>query len=272
MPVRKNRDKIVSYIRKRYRKESDSTIASRFKTNKGYIGQLRRRLGLRVSNNIKQNRRSEAQILRHKKTKHTKDAIIRKYYLTIPEKTLAAKIGRSNTYVKGRLKAMKLKVPRAIIEKRKRDSQIKPGSVPPNKGKKIHEYMSASAIRKSAKTRFKKGHTPINTKFDGAITIRHSHKQRNAPAYAWIRLSKGKWEMLHVWLWKKHNGRIPKGYIVVFKDKNTMNVDIKNLEMITLEENMKRNTIHNMPPELKDIALLIGRLTRKMNKYAKEQN
>lgn len=248
----------------------DSEIAQRFKTDRGYIGQLRRSIGLKVSDREKARRKKVAIIASYKSKKHPEDTKIKRLYLSVPIKRLAQEVERSQTFVKTRLKALGLRIPRHIVEQRKRDSQIKPGHIPANKGRKASEYMSHSALCRSAKTRFKKGHKPANTLSNGVITIRHNHKDRNAHPYAWIRIRKAKWKMVHVWMWEKKYGRIPKNKIVVFKDGNTMNLQLSNLELITREENMRRNSIHNLPPQLKETAYLIGRITRQINRYEKQ--
>jgi hypothetical protein len=197
---------------------------------------------------------------------HPEDEIIKANYLTINVNQLAIKVGRAESFVNGRLKALGLQIPREIIEQRKIDSRLKPGNVPLNKGKRIEEFMSPEGIERSKQTRFKKGQVPINTLHDGAIRLRHNHKDRNSRPYYWIRVAMGKWEMLHVHNWVKKNGPVPEDYIIVFKDKNTLNCDVENLEMITREENMLRNTIHNYPEDLKDVIQLTGRIKRKLNR------
>lgn len=122
--------------------------------------------------------------------------------------------------------------------------RFKKGQAPVNKGMKIEEYMSSEGIERSSKTRFKKGHTPANTKHDGAITIRHPHKQRGARPYLYIRLAKGKWQEYHRYLWIKQNGLVPAKHVIRFKDGNTMNCCIENLECISMAENAIRNADH----------------------------
>lgn len=139
------------------------------------------------------------------------------------------------------------------------------GHKPANKGKKMPEELK----EKVSHTFFKKGNKPHNSKYDGAITLR---KDKRGVKYAHIRLSKAKWEMLHRYLWELHNGPIPKGKIVAFKDGNASNCIIDNLYLITREENMKRNTIHNYPDNIKSLIYLKSQLTRKINNYGKKQN
>lgn len=90
----------------------------------------------------------------------------------------------------------------------------------------------------SRRTRFKKGHLPANTEHDGAVKIRSSKGRR----YFWIRISKAKWIMLHVYLWEKENGPVPEGHIIIFKDKNPLNCRPENLECISQAENVLRNS------------------------------
>ena len=59
--------------------------------------------------------------------------------------------------------------------------------------------------------------------------------------YKWIRLSKSKWIELHRYNWEKKYGKAPKGYCIWFKDGNSLNPIISNLELITRAENIKRN-------------------------------
>ncbi len=98
-------------------------------------------------------------------------------------------------------------------------------SIPENKGTK--------GVLKKNKTSFKKGHLPFNTKYDGAISIRGGYK--------YIRVSKGKWLLLHRHIWTLENGKIPKKHLIIFKDKNKLNCTIDNLECISMTENRNRN-------------------------------
>lgn len=112
-------------------------------------------------------------------------------------------------------------------------------------------------------TQFKKGQTPHNIKPIGYRSLRDG--------YLVEKMEKG-FEFVHVLLWKQHNGEIPKGMFVVFKDRNKNNITIDNLEIITRVEHMRRNHIQNLPEELKEVVHLKKSLTRKINSYGKKQN
>lgn len=111
--------------------------------------------------------------------------------------------------------------------------KFKKGNIPWNTGKTFH------AKGRSVETQFKKGDKPSNTKYDGCISVRKDSK--TGTSYKYIRISSRNWELLHRQIWKKANGEIPKGMLVVFKDGDTMNVELSNLELITMKENIKRN-------------------------------
>lgn len=196
------------------------------------------------------------------------DRIICKNYLELPKSRLAEKVNRSETFVVTRLRQLGLTIPKEIIEQRKANSLIKPGNVPKNKGKK----MPRAVYNKVKKTMFKKGHLPSTTKWDGCITIRKPHKNRFAPAYKYIRLAKGNWLPLHVYRWTQKHGPVPKGHIVIFRNKDTMDCRLKNLKLVSRAENMRRNTIHNLPPDLKKSVITIRTLNRKIKKYEKQIN
>jgi len=84
--------------------------------------------------------------------------------------------------------------------------------------------------------------------------------------YQYIRVSESHWELLHHYVWEKANGKIPDEHIVVFRNGNQLDCRIENLELITLQENMKRNSKLNLPPELQEIVEVKRRITQKINK------
>lgn len=195
------------------------------------------------------------------------DAFIKKNYLTMPQKQMAKELNRSHCYVRGRLKKLKLKIPKKIRDAFKRRGQIKKGSVSWNKGRK----MSKERYERCAPTMFKKGNIPANTMHDGAIVKRQYRIHRNGRVYKWIRISKANWRMLHVFNWEKKKGKVPKGSMVAFKTKNTMNCNVSNLFLITMADNMLRNTIHRYPEDVKAGIRLVASLNRRIRKTIKTQ-
>lgn len=51
----------------------------------------------------------------------------------------------------------------------------------------------------------------------------------------------GKRKRLHIYVWERENGTIPKGYHIHHKDHNKDNNSIENLEMLTAEEHTQRH-------------------------------
>lgn len=194
------------------------------------------------------------------------DNLLLANYTTMPLKRLARQMGRTEGTARQRLQLLGYKVPAEIAAKWRAQSQFKKGTAAFNKGMKQKDFMSASAIRKSKKTRFKKGSLPHNTKHNGCITIRYDN--RKTPYYH-IRLKKAKWEYLHRYLWREKKGPIPENKVVAFKDGNTLNCKISNLKLITLKTNMYRNSVQRFPVELRKAIQKIGAINRKINHHEK---
>ena len=89
---------------------------------------------------------------------------------------------------------------------------------------------------------FKKGSIPKNHLPVGSVTVRKRYNREN-PDYLWIKIAElNKWEMLNVHIWKAAKGSVPKDHIIIFKDRNTMNCKLENLECISNAEHMRRNS------------------------------
>lgn len=136
-------------------------------------------------------------------------------------------------------------------------NRFKKGRISENKGKP----MSKGLYEKIKHFMFKKGNKPHNTKYDG-------HERINTDGYTKIRIKEGKYVIKHRHIWEQVNGKIPKGYILIFKDKNPQNIVLENLELINRQENMERNTIHRFTPELKNTIRLVTKLKQAI--HAKE--
>ena len=71
-----------------------------------------------------------------------------------------------------------------------------------------------------------------------------------------------RWRAVHILLWESVNGVLPKNHCLIFRDGNKANITLDNLELITRAENMRRNTIHRYPPELKSAIRVVSKLKR----------
>lgn len=118
-------------------------------------------------------------------------------------------------------------------------------------------------------TQFKAGQRPVNTlpigstKFDksGTLLQKVSDARGN---------NSKRWRGVHELVWIAANGPLPPKHIVVFRPGMRTNVldeiTVDRVECISLAENMKRNTVHNMPRELVQLVQLRGALNRQINK------
>jgi len=166
----------------------------------------------------------------------------------------AFELKRSSSAVQQQANKMKIRKSAFFMRSKESGKKIK-GEKAWNKG---ISYMPGG---RCAEGWFKDGHIPYNTKEDGFISVRLDKSGR---PYPHIRLHLGVWKMLHVHIWEENNGPTPEGMIIVFKDGDTFNPDLSNLELITRAENMQRNTIHRFPAELKEQIRLLAKLERKI--------
>lgn len=195
------------------------------------------------------------------------DEVIKQNYLEIPIKTLAKIMKRSSCGIYSRLNHLGCIIPPELAEQRKISGMIKKGTAPPNKGKKQSEYMSPEGIEKSKASRFKKNHIPHNAKQDWEEILRKDYR---GTKYWMIKLPENrKLIFKHIWLWESTYGKIPEGYNIIFKNGNSIDCKIENLECISDAELMQKNTIMNFPEDLKQIILLKGKIKRQINKIEK---
>ena len=148
---------------------------------------------------------------------------------------------------------------RSSIEKR-----FKKGNVPGNKGKSQVEYMSPQAIEKTKATRFKKGNKPSNTKYNG-------YERINVDGYIEVRVSERKFVQKHRIIWEQHNGKIPAGTNIQFKDGNRQNCAIENLYAITRSDQIRENSIANYPPEARKVIRKIAKIKNILDKENDEK-
>jgi hypothetical protein len=198
--------------------------------------------------------------------------IIRERYPFEPTKKIADDLGLSESSVYNRAFAMGVKKDPVYLRSTQyppgylggKATQFQKGHAPANKGQK----MSKDVYEKVARTMFKKGSKPVNTQPIGTI---HQRRDTGGKMYQYIKLADCNWQLLNRYTWEQHNGPIPKGMVVVYKDGNYLNNDINNLLMITKKENMARNTIQRLPKELQQVMRLKCKLIKKINNNGTKQ-
>jgi hypothetical protein len=129
--------------------------------------------------------------------------------------------------------AISVKAMHGILGKHKlkngRDCRIRPGSIPPNKGRK--GYCPAGC----EKGWFKPGQMPFDTMPLGSelVTaygyVEVKYSERSGPP-------KNRWKGKHVLVWEKANGPVPKSHVVIFADGNRRNFKLRNLVLVSRKE------------------------------------
>lgn len=123
-------------------------------------------------------------------------------------------------------------------------------------------------------TQFKPGQMPHNTLPIGAYRQDPSGTLQRKVSNDKGSNSK-RWRGVHELVWVEANGPVPPKHIVVFKPGMRTavleEITLDRVECISLAENMKRNTRHNLPPELNEVIQLRAVLTRQINKRMKHE-
>lgn len=149
--------------------------------------------------------------------------------------------------------------------------QFEKGCVPQNKGKTLEEICKhdPEKIARVKSTQFSKGHVPANRLPVGAIVMNsfgYLLRKKSSEGAQWDR-----WEFLHRTVWEEHNGPIPDGMYVAFKDGNKTNCDIDNLMLITRAENAQLTQLgfRSEDPELTGTGLNVIRLANAVKEKRK---
>lgn len=104
--------------------------------------------------------------------------------------------------------------------------------------------------------KFKKGH-------NGQITCKPGTERVTQGGYIEVKVdAKSTWRMKHVLVWEEAHGKVPDGYMVIFKDNNRFNCSLNNLMIVSKSVNavMNKNGFCNYSGELKETAVKIAEL------------
>jgi hypothetical protein len=136
-----------------------------------------------------------------------------------------------------------------------RDCRIRPGNVPPNKGRKGFYPPGCE------KGWFRPGNTPVNTmplgsewiNADGYVEIKYAEKSGSR---------RNRWKGKHVLVWEKANGPVPEGCAVIFADGNRRNFKLKNLVLVSRKELAVLNRSNMLTSKNGDIAKVAVNIAR----------
>ena len=130
------------------------------------------------------------------------------------------------------------------------------GHVPPNKGRK--GYCSPGCEKKG---QMPHNHVPVGTESissDGYLKIKVAEPN--------------KWRFKHILEWEKHNGKVPDGCMISFKDGNHYNCSIENLMCITKAENaiLNHQKLRSESAEQTETAVILAKLKHKIRRVKKK--
>lgn len=151
---------------------------------------------------------------------------------------------------------------------------FKKGATPYTKGKTLEEICKNDPVKlaKIRATQFREGNRPVNELPVGSITVAgNGYKVRKIAmdGSQWER-----WEFIHRAVWVEHNGPIPEGYVLAFKDGDRMNCELDNLMLVSRSEQltMSRRGYWFEDPDLTETAINLVRLQEVTTKKRKERN
>jgi hypothetical protein len=241
---------------------STRKIAEMSSVSRDTVRRIFRRNNIEVPIELRQKWKSDAV---KGKTTFTpeEDEIIKQNYLDLPVKRIGQMIGRSFTGITSRLNQLGLIIPDNLKAERKAKGMFRKGQEPPNKGKK----MSPELYEKVKHTFFQKNHIPSNALPEGSEVER---KDKSGRSYWMIKIP-GNRKLIHkhVWIWQTQYGKVPKSHNIIFKNGNSLDCRLENLECISDGQLLKRNSMYNYPEELVRAIQLKSAIKRKINRLNK---
>lgn len=153
----------------------------------------------------------------------------------------------TSTQIKGALRRYKLNTGF--------NGQFKTDHIPFNKDKK------GLWFKGSEKTWFKKGTIPPNHRPVGS-------KRITVDDYTEVKIAEpNKWRLKQQLVWEEHNGKIPKGYAVIFGDGDRHNLEINNLILVTRQQLLilNRNKLIQNDADLTRTGVIIADLYQKIS-------
>lgn len=198
--------------------------------------------------------------------------LLKRLYPTTGSADLVSLVGHPKTSVLRKANELGLKKPPDWIAQRAREraldpthpgaaTRFKPGQQPWNAGTK--------GVMKPNSGTFKLGQLPHTWRPIGSDRVTPEGYLTRKTADTGV--TRRDYVLIHHLVWRMHGRTVPPGYALVFRDKDRTNVDINNLELVTRQQLMKRNTVHRHGPEIAKLSLLVGAIKRQISRRKKEK-
>lgn len=169
------------------------------------------------------------------------DEYLRQNYSDSTRQELERALGRPGRAVCQR--ARKLGLKKSADFMKKHSGRFNPGHKTWNKGKPG----STGLHPNSRRTQFKKGvRSPTWQPIGYERVTKDGYLERKVTDTG----TQKDFVAVHRIVWQEANGPIPDGHAVVFRSDDKLDHRLENLELISREELMLRNSRHNHPPEL----------------------
>ena len=216
-----------------------------------------------------------------KRTKRTKRHIwtarqvdlLRQLYPSTASATIAERMGIKTTQVYHKAHKLGLKKSAEFYATRDagrldgvrgQQTRFKPGHQTWNKG------MNFTAGGRSKETQFQPGTRPHTWRPIGTERVSaDGYLERKITDTGCTRRD---YVPVHRIVWREAGRDIPPRHALVFRDGNKRNFDLDNLELVTRQELMRRNSYHNnYPKTIGELIQLRGALVRKINHRLKKE-
>ncbi|MGE3840086.1 MAG: HNH endonuclease signature motif containing protein [Vicinamibacterales bacterium] len=211
------------------------------------------------------------------------DRILRERFPHEPTKTVAAALGRAYGGTHQRAGALGLRKSAVYLASpcagrlghgQGGATRFPKGHVPANKGLRRPGWGPGRMKSTQFKPGCRQGVAAKNWMPIGTINVIDGYlriKVREAlPGEAYGSGNTKAWPLMQRYVWEQAHGPVPENHVVVFKDGNTRNCDLSNLECLSRQELMQRNSIHRLPPALKQTVQLLGRVNRQIRKRERD--
>lgn len=195
--------------------------------------------------------------------------LLRDRYAESPTSELGRAIGRTSAQVFKKASSMGLKKSAAFktrmaetLRDKRRPWQFAPGNRPWNKGISYH------ASGRAVDHQFKPNMRPQNWRPIGYERVVQGYLERKVTDTGVTGVD---FRLVHHLVWEASGlGPVPAGHALVFRDGNARNFALENLELVSREDLMRRNSIHSHGPELARLYQLIGAVNRRIKSRRKE--